>query len=112
MSSYYVSTLTMACIAYNRYNLINRPLAPKMDTTLFIITIWLTSISTAFLASLSSIRIFVFFTDRRFIDCQIIDNNNNGWYLRKTRALIIIVFQYIIPLSVICFLICKSNKRA
>ena len=101
----------MAGIAYNRYNLIIRPLAPRMDTALFIIIVWLSSLSIAFLASLSSLRVFVFFTSRRFIDCRIILNSNDGWSLRKLRAIILMIVQYIIPLSCILFLYCKVIKE-
>ena len=114
MSSYYVSALTMAGIAYNRYNLINRPLSPKMDTTLLIMVltiIWFTSITIALLASLSSLRVFVFFTQRRFIDCRIILSSSDAWNLRKWRALILMVIQYILPLSAILFLYVKVIKE-
>lgn len=103
MTFYYVSTLSMTGIAYNRNQLINRPLAPKMDTALFIITIWLTSLSMAFVISLSSLRVFVFFVDNRFISCQIILNSSDGWSLRKWRAMVLVLVQYILPLSCICY---------
>lgn len=100
-------------IAYNRYNLINRPLAPKMDTTLFITTIWLTSLSMASLASLSSLRVFVFFTSTRFIECRIILSTNDAgsWELRKWRAIILMAVQYILPLSFISVLYAQVIKE-
>lgn len=84
-----------------------------MDTTLFITTIWLTSLSMASLASLSSLRVFVFFTSTRFIDCRIIlsSHDADSWELRKWRAIILMAVQYILPLSFISVLYSQVIKE-
>ena len=84
-----------------------------MDTTLFLTTIWLTSLSVAALASLSSLRVFGFFTNRRFIDCRIIlsTNDSGSWELRKWRAIIVMAVQYVLPLSCISFLYVQVIKE-
>ncbi|XP_054158293.1 prolactin-releasing peptide receptor-like [Oppia nitens] len=120
--SYYVSTFTMTVIAYDRYLVVQKPLARRLRPTLPIATVWTLS-ALCCLPSMTSMRIWEFFGPRRLIYCRIVfvtqslSPHISTAGFRQFRAAFVMVTQYAIPLSlstvlyVFCMIKIVSRKR-
>ncbi|XP_054168920.1 G-protein coupled receptor 83-like [Oppia nitens] len=97
--SYYVSTYSMTVIAIDRYRLICRPLAPRMQPLIPILSTWiLGAVFTA--TTFFSMRVSEYFSPiQGLIGCRVIFPSDISLLLRKWRVMLVIITQYLIPLS-------------
>lgn len=100
--SYYVSTFTMAVIAYDRFKLVKDPLKSRIRMKIWLPLIWLSSCLFAWLL-LFSVKLSVYFTDYdNLIDCRVAFKFSGGlsFFFRKYRATALVLTQYLIPLTI------------
>ncbi|KAH9403979.1 Neuropeptide Y receptor [Tyrophagus putrescentiae] len=99
--SYYISTFTMALISFDRYTILKNPLSRRVQPVLSIVIIWMLSL---FISSptLVAMRVSEYFTPLKLVHCRIIlrvDLKITG-LIRKWRVLMVVVTQYVIPLTI------------
>ena len=110
VQSYYVSTLTMTVIAIDRYQLIATPMKSRMKPKIPIVIIWI--IASSFTATtIISMRVSEFFTPHALISCRIafkIAVPISNFIFRKIRIIILILTQFVIPLTICGILYTKT----
>ncbi|GIY07623.1 probable G-protein coupled receptor 83 [Caerostris darwini] len=98
ITSVYVSTFTMTCIAVDRYRIISKPLEPRLRSiqALKIVTcVWLLAIVLSLPHAIFN-RIETVFTFRHLVRCRTLYPANMSHWI----TLIAVFTQYIIPLSI------------
>lgn len=100
LATCYVSTLTMTAIAYSRYKLLHSPLRPHVRLRGLLITIWTVSITMAIFATISSMRVSIYFGSQSFVTCRLLLRPQSpDWSLRQLRVLILFLTQYVLPFA-------------
>ncbi|KAH9391199.1 Neuropeptide Y receptor [Tyrophagus putrescentiae] len=102
--SYYVSSLTMTAIAYDRYKLVCRPMTARLSVSVLLAIVWvlgLLFISQNFVL----MRVSEYFSPTKgLITCRIVwQYASVGLIFRKVRILVLMVTQYFIPLGLVVF---------
>lgn len=98
--SYYVSSLTMTAIAYDRYRLVCHPSLRRVNVTLLVGLVWLLGV--LFISqNVVTLRVSEYFSpDEGLITCRVVWLYQGiGIFFRKARALSLMITQYFIPLG-------------
>ncbi|KAJ6644191.1 Substance-K receptor [Pseudolycoriella hygida] len=99
--SYFVSTYSMAAIAYERLIVTKSPFAPGTNPKWYIAISWIVGL--AYIAiCVFDVRVSEFFTPNVLISCRVlfqIDSLKKS-PMRTVRAVLLMVFQFIVPLAI------------
>lgn len=100
--SYYVSTYSMAFIAYERYMLIVHPLTSSNATKIriYLSISWLVGILFTSTCTFS-MRVSEYFTPTDLISCRVLFRVETVPWFRKMRVVLLIVTQYFVPLAAV-----------
>ncbi|XP_065572406.1 G-protein coupled receptor 83-like isoform X2 [Artemia franciscana] len=101
VTSAYVSTLTMTCIAIDRYQVIMKPLKPRLRIShgfLIVVSIWLTSTVAALPYAVYG-NVIETFTYRHLQRCRIQFPEPATEYA-KWLTIITLLTQYVVPISI------------
>lgn len=99
--SYFVSTYTMAAIAYDRLHVMKSPFAPKTHPKWYIAISWIVGITYITICTFN-VRVSEFFTPTELISCKVLFQIGilNKPAMRTIRAVLLMVLQFVIPLSI------------
>ncbi|KAF8792108.1 G-protein coupled receptor 83-like [Argiope bruennichi] len=98
VTSVYVSTFTMTCIAVDRYRIISKPLEPRLRSAQaikIISCVWVLAILLSLPHAIFN-KVESVFTYRRLVRCRTVYPIN----MSKWITLIAVITQYILPLSI------------
>lgn len=99
--SYFVSTYTMAAIAYERLHVMKSPFAAKRHSKWYISVSWIVGILYITICTFN-VRVSEFFTSAELISCKVLFRVGllNKPIVRTVRAVLLMVFQFFIPLGI------------
>lgn len=108
--SYYVSSLTMLSMAYDRYRLVCHPQARPIKAKRLLIACWTLSL-VFILMNLFSMRVNEFFSPTDgIITCRVVFETRFGTIFKRARYMFLLSTQYVLPLSltaIFYFLVAK-----
>lgn len=99
--TYFVSTYTMAAIAYDRLHMMKSPFAPKQKSRWYIAISWIIGIMYITICTFN-VRVSEFFTPTELISCKVLFRVEllSKPYVRQIRAVLLMVLQFFIPLGI------------
>ncbi|GIX93934.1 probable G-protein coupled receptor 83 [Caerostris darwini] len=98
VTSVYVSTFTMTCIAVDRYRVISKPLEPRLrskQAIKIILGIWILAILLSLPHAIFN-KVETVFTYRRLVRCRTVYPTNMSRWI----TLIAVITQYVLPLTI------------
>lgn len=99
--SYFVSTYTMAAIAYERLNVMKSPFTTNAHPKRYIAISWIVGILYITICTFN-VRVSEFFTPNELISCKVLFRVGilNTPAMRTVRAVLLVVLQFVIPLGI------------
>ncbi|GFS75790.1 probable G-protein coupled receptor 83 [Nephila pilipes] len=98
VTSVYVSTFTMTCIAVDRYRIISKPLEPRlrsMQAIKIIVCVWLLALLLSLPHAIFN-KIETVFTNRHLVRCRAVYPRDTSLWI----TLVAVFTQYVLPLSI------------